>query len=182
VVSITPRLRFTPGERTPGTHWAGGWVGPRAGLEAETRRKVLCLCQGLNPGHLVHSQSLYWLSYLGSWAPILPNYVWKTGFVLEFWMSCSIICISLKYEHGACKMVMCFKKQATKLKVRENVNNGLPHTYMWDNKIKCKRSVKLMLILFQAWFDTSTQSEVYIHGKFQSRRSWINKISRKWCM
>jgi hypothetical protein len=25
--------RFTPGERTPGTHWVGGWVGPRAGLD-----------------------------------------------------------------------------------------------------------------------------------------------------
>jgi hypothetical protein len=22
---------FTPGERTPGNHWMGGWVGPRAG-------------------------------------------------------------------------------------------------------------------------------------------------------
>jgi hypothetical protein len=22
--------RFTPGERTLGTHWIGGWVGPRA--------------------------------------------------------------------------------------------------------------------------------------------------------
>jgi hypothetical protein len=25
--------RFTPRERTPGTHWIGGWVNPRAGLE-----------------------------------------------------------------------------------------------------------------------------------------------------
>jgi hypothetical protein len=25
--------RFTPGERAPGTHWIGGWVGPRAGLD-----------------------------------------------------------------------------------------------------------------------------------------------------
>jgi hypothetical protein len=33
VVSITPRPRFTPGERAPGTHCAGGWVGPRAGLD-----------------------------------------------------------------------------------------------------------------------------------------------------
>jgi hypothetical protein len=26
--------RFTPGERSPGTHWIGGWVGPIAGLDA----------------------------------------------------------------------------------------------------------------------------------------------------
>jgi hypothetical protein len=24
---------FTLGERVPGTHWIGGWVGPRAGLD-----------------------------------------------------------------------------------------------------------------------------------------------------
>jgi hypothetical protein len=32
--------RFTPRERAPGTHWIGGWVGTRAGLEAEVNRKV----------------------------------------------------------------------------------------------------------------------------------------------
>jgi hypothetical protein len=26
--------RFTNGEIAPGTHWIGGWVGPRAGLDA----------------------------------------------------------------------------------------------------------------------------------------------------
>jgi hypothetical protein len=25
--------RFTPTERAPDTHWVGGWVGPRAGLD-----------------------------------------------------------------------------------------------------------------------------------------------------
>jgi hypothetical protein len=25
--------RFTPGERAPGVHWIGGWVGLRAGLD-----------------------------------------------------------------------------------------------------------------------------------------------------
>jgi hypothetical protein len=25
--------RFTAGERAPGTHWIGGWVDPRAGLD-----------------------------------------------------------------------------------------------------------------------------------------------------
>jgi hypothetical protein len=49
VVSITPRPRFTPGERTPGTHCTGGWVGPRAGLDTEDRGKSLCPRRGSNP-------------------------------------------------------------------------------------------------------------------------------------
>jgi hypothetical protein len=48
VVSVTPRPRFTPRERTPGTHWKGGWVGLRAGLDAGARRKILCPCRGSN--------------------------------------------------------------------------------------------------------------------------------------
>jgi hypothetical protein len=47
-VSVTPRPRFIPGERTPGTHCTGGWVGPRAGLDTEVRGKILCLCRGSN--------------------------------------------------------------------------------------------------------------------------------------
>jgi hypothetical protein len=36
-----PGRVFTPGERTPGTHCTGGWVGLRAGLDTEARGKVL---------------------------------------------------------------------------------------------------------------------------------------------
>jgi hypothetical protein len=35
--------RFTPRERDPGTHWIGGWVDPRAGLEDAEKRKFLTL-------------------------------------------------------------------------------------------------------------------------------------------
>jgi hypothetical protein len=49
VVSVTPRLRFTLGERTPGTHWIGGWMGLRAGMNTEARGIILCLCRGSNP-------------------------------------------------------------------------------------------------------------------------------------
>jgi hypothetical protein len=66
VVNITARSRFTPGERTPGTHCTGGWVDPTAGLDAEARRKILCFCRESNPGRPVRSQTLYWLSYRGS--------------------------------------------------------------------------------------------------------------------
>jgi hypothetical protein len=52
-----------PWKNTPSTNWIGGWVGLRAGLDTEARGKVLCLCQGSNPGHPVCSQTLYSLSY-----------------------------------------------------------------------------------------------------------------------
>jgi hypothetical protein len=36
-----PRVKGTTGERVPGTHWLGGWVGPRAGLDDVEKRKIL---------------------------------------------------------------------------------------------------------------------------------------------
>jgi hypothetical protein len=34
-------LASRPGCFTPGTHWIGGWVGPRANLDAVEERKML---------------------------------------------------------------------------------------------------------------------------------------------
>jgi hypothetical protein len=53
--------RFILGKGPPGTHWTGGWQGPRAGLDTEVR--------GENPlslGSPVRCQTLYSLSYTGS--------------------------------------------------------------------------------------------------------------------
>jgi hypothetical protein len=44
--------------KTPGTHWIGGCVGLRAGLDIEARGQILCLCQESNPSHTVCSQTL----------------------------------------------------------------------------------------------------------------------------
>jgi hypothetical protein len=38
VVNFTPQPLY-PGERAAGTHWIGGWVGPRAGLDAVEKRR-----------------------------------------------------------------------------------------------------------------------------------------------
>jgi hypothetical protein len=38
-----------PWERTSGTHYTLGWVGPRAGLDTEVRGKIFCPCRGSNP-------------------------------------------------------------------------------------------------------------------------------------
>jgi hypothetical protein len=39
--SVSLPGRLTPKFRTPGTHWTGGWVGPRADLDA-MKRKIFC--------------------------------------------------------------------------------------------------------------------------------------------
>jgi hypothetical protein len=37
----------------PCTHWTGGWLGLRTGLDTEARGKILCLCRGSNLDRLV---------------------------------------------------------------------------------------------------------------------------------
>jgi hypothetical protein len=68
VWSTSRPCRFTPVERAPGTHWIGGWVNPRAGLDYVEKRKFLAL-PGLKLRPLgcpAHSQSLYLLRCAGS--------------------------------------------------------------------------------------------------------------------
>jgi hypothetical protein len=40
VVSFMHRPLYSPGN-DPGTHWIGGWMGPRAGLNAMEKRKII---------------------------------------------------------------------------------------------------------------------------------------------
>jgi hypothetical protein len=49
-----------PGAEPPGTHWIGGWIGPRDSLDAVE------YCWELNISHPTHSSFLYQLSYHGS--------------------------------------------------------------------------------------------------------------------
>jgi hypothetical protein len=55
---------INPGETAPGTHWIGGWVGPRAGLDDVEKRNFLILPElELRPlGRSARNQSLYRLS------------------------------------------------------------------------------------------------------------------------
>jgi hypothetical protein len=67
VVIFTPRPLY-PGDGAHGTHWIGGLVNPRAGLDDMNKSKFL-LPSGLElrlPGRPARSQSLYRLRYPGS--------------------------------------------------------------------------------------------------------------------
>jgi hypothetical protein len=60
VVSTTPRPLY-PQER-PGTHWTGGWVGPRAGLKLCDKSRPTWI---RSPDRPARSQSLYRMSSPG---------------------------------------------------------------------------------------------------------------------
>jgi hypothetical protein len=51
VVSFTAPASLYPQKRAPDTHWIGSWVGPRAGLDAESKRRILSPRQESNPDH-----------------------------------------------------------------------------------------------------------------------------------
>jgi hypothetical protein len=55
--------RFTAGDTDPGTHWIGGWVGTRVGLDAVKRKIVRC--PESNPDRRGHIPSLYRLFFSG---------------------------------------------------------------------------------------------------------------------
>jgi hypothetical protein len=60
--ALSPRRALEPGERSPGIHWTGAWVGPRAGLDTEVRGKILSPLPGIesrSPCRPVRSQTLY---------------------------------------------------------------------------------------------------------------------------
>jgi hypothetical protein len=61
----TRPCRFTPMETDPGTHWLGGWVNPRAGLDDVVKWIFLTLpALELRPlGRPARSQSLYQLRF-----------------------------------------------------------------------------------------------------------------------
>jgi hypothetical protein len=67
VVSFTTRsfyLRERP--PPPNTHWIGGWVGPRAGLDAMVKSKIPSPCRDSTPPLSIPQSSAIPLSYPGS--------------------------------------------------------------------------------------------------------------------
>jgi hypothetical protein len=77
VVSVTPRPRFSPGERSPGTHCTGGWASSRSVLDTEVRVKIilhLLVVEPRSPGRPLCIQALYRLSYPGSQISVDTEY------------------------------------------------------------------------------------------------------------
>jgi hypothetical protein len=83
--------RFFPGERGPGIHWRGAWVGPRAGLDAVEKRKISCPCRGSNPGSPARSPSTYQARYPGSCVHFSKKYCFAEN------VKGTVLCVSTEY-------------------------------------------------------------------------------------
>jgi len=45
---LHPPAALLPENQPPGSHWIGGWVGPRAGLGTVAKKKILSSCRKSN--------------------------------------------------------------------------------------------------------------------------------------
>jgi hypothetical protein len=48
---LHPPAALTSGKEPPGTHWIGGWVSSRAGLDMVSKRKIPSHRRESNPDH-----------------------------------------------------------------------------------------------------------------------------------
>jgi hypothetical protein len=71
---------------TAGTHWIGGWVGPRTGLDVVEKRKS-CPCLDSNPDRPAHSLSLYRLSYPDSSCIIIHVHFMLPSISSRLWLT-----------------------------------------------------------------------------------------------
>jgi hypothetical protein len=74
-------VTLSPGKELPGTHRIGGWVGPRARLDAMAKRQIPSPCQELNPNCPAHS--LVTILNKWSWLLSVPNTSFKVLQVLS---------------------------------------------------------------------------------------------------
>jgi hypothetical protein len=108
VVSFTPRPLYLPGERAPGTHWIGGWVGPKVGVDTVEKRKI-SHCRESNPGRPARRYTDWaiptshetlennWIMPILALSYIIENITGR-GMQMDFgvtdWLSCLLKCQS----------------------------------------------------------------------------------------
>jgi hypothetical protein len=134
VISSTPLPLYPPAERAPVKHWIGVWVGPRVGLNATEKRKILH-CRELNPGNPSRSPLLYRLSYTVSFPYTSPPNLYTVFRINWTCATCTanhmlsdlmlLIHESTKYEVPSCSVCNLFNPPVTFSFLDPNILNIL---------------------------------------------------------
>jgi len=131
VVSFTPWPLYLHG-KSPGTQWIGGWVGPRAVLDAVVKSKIPSPCQKSNPRTLIVQAIAQHYTNWSIMAPFYTAHVNKKRFI-------NLMFTSLEFHAGShythkLGTVYEFKE---KKNVRYNSNLHLPcNNGTWNNENK----------------------------------------------
>jgi hypothetical protein len=96
--------RSTPGERARGTHWIGGWVDPRAGLDDMEKIKFLTLTRLRPLSRPASSQSLYRLCYPGSRNWLIYSNIAQA----EIWIQ--KVLLPIYFGHWVTKVYLLFSR------------------------------------------------------------------------
>jgi hypothetical protein len=86
---------FTPRERTPGTHWTGSWVGPRASLDTVSKRKIPSPHRESNPNHPI-VQTIP--SHDTDWAIPALQYTGISNYYLTAKIWCCLLILNYSYN------------------------------------------------------------------------------------
>jgi len=58
--SLHASAALPPVKRDSGTHWIGGWVGPRTDLDGVAKRRgIPCPCRKSSPDHPARTEALW---------------------------------------------------------------------------------------------------------------------------
>jgi hypothetical protein len=179
VVSVTPRPRFTSGERTPGTHWIGSWMGPRAGLDGGARRKILCPFRGSKPDRPARSQTLYCLSCCLYSHKLWAKYAYcaKIEYIIQYLMNQTFIwkrmdftplyistnsCTNIKWSNvGELPLLFCWASDNNQvfLTFPAFLETSVQYRYLWSAS---SRSLKFLILSVKCWLRRSKGDNVIV--------------------
>jgi hypothetical protein len=145
---VSPALY--PRGKDPGTHCTGGWVGPRAGLDTETRWKILWPLSEIEPpssGRPVRNQTLYWMNYQDS-TPEL------TGIIIPIYPSDILAPLQVSAP-GSCPAGLLLIPA-----LAWEPLNGFSLNLVVGSKIRICRHISVLLEVAQQW--RSRRMKTYI--------------------
>jgi hypothetical protein len=188
--SASRPCRFTPGEKALGTHWVGGWVGPRADLDDVEKTKFLTL-PGLELrtlGCAARSQALYRLRYPGSRLSI--GYMRWGGRSMKLTIHLEIMQRLSFYISSCLSIETTFTMdpiQSNKLRVTAVSQRIMKHagnSEMWrdfEDVKACseKRFINVVLFFFKCWRVCSSnyleENKISLMWEFrEGSLFWIN--------
>jgi hypothetical protein len=161
---------FTRKERSTGTHWIGGWVGPRAVLDAVVKRKIP------SPSLSIHLYLCFIFVRFGEWPTKEQNSVNSVRIhqpLWHFYANSNPMNITYKATIRPCHVSKC-NHRAT-----YSHSNKLPTSYFLRSILILSSHISPRLPMLQ--FSCSSSPSWLTSAAFISGyRPWVSSVAAQW--